>query len=91
MNSRDQDVFVVAGANSAAQGAIYLSRFARKVTMLIRGPQPTASKYLMDAMNDNAKLEILLNTDPLEVKGANTLEQIVFKNTMSGEAWLPIW
>lgn len=86
MNYRDQDVFVVGGANSAAQGAIYLSRFARKVTMLIRGSQTTASKYLVDAMNDNAKLEILLNTDLLEVKGANTLEQIVFRNTMSGEA-----
>lgn len=86
MNYRDQDVFVVGGANSAAQGAIYLSRFARKVTVLIRGPQPTASKYLVDAMNDNAKLEILLNTDLLEVRGANTLEQIVFRNTKSGEA-----
>lgn len=86
MNYRDQDVFVVGGANSAAQGAIYLSRFARKVTVLIRGPQPTASKYLVDAMNDNAKLEILLNTDLLEVKGANTLERIVFRNTKSGEA-----
>ncbi|MCK6539129.1 MAG: FAD-dependent oxidoreductase [Anaerolineales bacterium] len=85
MNYRDQDVFVVGGANSAAQGAIYLSRFARKVTVLIRGPQPTASKYLVDAMNDNDKLEILLNTDLLEVKGANTLEQIVFKDTRSGE------
>lgn len=85
MNYRDQDVFVVGGANSAAQGAIYLSRFARKVTVLIRGPQPTASKYLVDAMNDNAKLEILLNTDLLEVRGANTLEQIVFRNTKSGE------
>jgi thioredoxin reductase (NADPH) len=85
MNYKDRDVFVVGGANSAAQGALYLTRFARKVTVLIRGPQPTASKYLVDAMNDNDKLETLLNTDLLEVKGTNTLEQIVFKNTKSGE------
>ena len=83
---KDKDVFVVGGANSAAQGAIYLSQFARKVTVLIRGPEPTASKYLVDAMNDNKKIEILLNTDLLEVKGKNILEQIVIKNTKSGES-----
>jgi thioredoxin reductase (NADPH) len=85
MNYMDKDVFVVGGANSAAQGAMYLSRFARKVTMLIRGPEATASKYLVDALAGNEKIEILLNTDLIEVKGRNTLEQIVLKNTKSGE------
>ena len=85
MHYKDQNVFVVGGANSAAQGAIYLSRFASKVTVLIRGPQPTASKYLIDAMNDNEKIEILLDTDLLEVKGSNALEQIVIKNTKTDE------
>ncbi len=83
---KDRDVFVVGGANSAAQGAIYLSQFACKVTVLIRGPEPTASKYLVDAMKNNEKIEILLNTDLLEVKGKNILEQIVIKNTKSGES-----
>src|SRR5512134_3276025 len=82
---KDQHVFVVGGANSAAQGALYLSRFASKVTVLIRGHQPTASKYLVDALNENEKIEMLLDTDLLEVKGTNTLEQIVIKNTRSGE------
>jgi len=50
MNYKDQDVFVVGGANSAAQGALYLSQFASKVRVLIRGKQPTASKYLVDAL-----------------------------------------
>jgi thioredoxin reductase (NADPH) len=85
MNYMDKDVFVVGGANSAAQGALYLSRFASKVTVLIRGHEPTASKYLVDALRENKKIEILLNTDLLEVKGANTLEQIVIKNTKSGD------
>jgi len=85
MNYVDKDVFVVGGANSAAQGALYLSRFARKVTVLIRGPQATASKYLVDAMNANAKIEMLLNTDLIEVKGSNALEQIIIKNTKRDE------
>jgi len=81
INYRDQNVFVVGGANSAAQGALYLSQFACKVTVLIRGHEPTASKYLVDAMRDNEKIEVLEDTDLIEVKGKNTLEQIVIKNT----------
>ena len=82
---KDKNIVVVGGANSAAQGALYLSRFANKVTLLIRGPQPTASKYLVDAMWDNPKIEILTDTDLVEVKGTNVLEQVIVKNTRSGE------
>jgi thioredoxin reductase (NADPH) len=85
MNYKDKHVFVVGGANSAAQGALYLSRFASQVTVLIRGHEPTASKYLVDALKENEKIEMLLNVDLLEVKGKNTLEQIVIKNTRTGE------
>jgi thioredoxin reductase (NADPH) len=81
MNYKDQDVFVVGGANSAAQGAIYLSQFAREVRVLIRGPKPTASKYLVDALEQNPKIELMLNTDLIEVRGKNTLEQITVRNT----------
>jgi thioredoxin reductase (NADPH) len=85
MYYKDKHVFVVGGANSAAQGALYLSRFANKVSVLVRGPQPTASKYLIDAMEENEKVELLLNTDLMELKGENTLEQIIVKNTLTDE------
>jgi thioredoxin reductase (NADPH) len=88
MNYKDKDVFVVGGANSAAQGAIYLSQFARKVWVLIRGPEPTASKYLIDALEQNQKIELMPNTDLVEVKGKNTLEQIIVKNTATNEMQL---
>jgi thioredoxin reductase (NADPH) len=85
LNYKDQDVFVVGGANSAAQGAIYLSRFARQVTMLIRGSEPTASQYLEDAMNENEKIKVMLNTDLLEVEGEHKLERLIVKNNISNE------
>ncbi|MEO8356240.1 MAG: FAD-dependent oxidoreductase [Chloroflexota bacterium] len=85
MNYKDQNVFVAGGANSAAQGALYLSRFACKVTVLVRGPQLTASKYLVDAMRANGKIEILADTDLIGLQGSNTLEQIVIKDTKSGK------
>ena len=84
MNFKGKDVFVVGGANSAGQAAMYLSRFARKVTMLIRGPQPAASKYLYDALIANAKIEILLNTDLVEARGEGKLDEVVVKDTQSG-------
>ena len=84
MHYKDQHVFVIGGANSAAQGALYLSRFASQVTVLIRGHEPTASKYLIDAMKANDKIEICLDTDLLEVTGTNSLEKIVIKNTKTG-------
>src|SRR6266511_5930747 len=85
MNYKDKNVFVVGGANSAGQGAMYLSQFARKVRVLIRGHQPTASKYLVDALNDNEKIELMRDTDLLEVRGKNTLEQVIVKNTSTDE------
>lgn len=86
MNFKDKDVFVVGGANSAGQAAMYLSRFARKVTMLIRGPQATAAKYLYDALMANEKIEILLNTDLIEVRGEGKLDEVFVKDTASGES-----
>ncbi len=82
---RDQDVFVVGGANSAGQGAMFLSRFARQVKMLIRGAAPTASQYLVDALTHNDKIEILLNTDLIGVGGADKLEAVVVRNNLTGE------
>jgi thioredoxin reductase (NADPH) len=85
MYYKDKDVFVVGGANSAAQGAIYLSRFARKVTILIRGSEPTASQYLVDAMNANDKIEIKYHADLHSVEGENWLEKINVKNNQTNE------
>jgi thioredoxin reductase (NADPH) len=81
----NQDVFVIGGANSAAQGALFLSRFARKVTVLIRGPALAASQYLVDAMRQDEKIELMLDTDLIEVHGKDKLEAVVVKNSVTGE------
>jgi thioredoxin reductase (NADPH) len=85
MNYKNQDVFVVGGANSAGQGAMYLSQFARKVTILIRGAEPTASQYLKDALNSNDKIEIMSNTDLLELEGDDRLERLIVRNNITDE------
>ncbi len=81
---KDQDVFVVGGANSAAQGALYLSRFARKVNLIVRG-ELSAAQYLADELRQNEKIDIYLNTDLIDVRGEGKLEEIVVKNKRTDE------
>ena len=60
---RDRPVFVIGGANSACQGAMFLSRFASKVMMLIRGAEGHSSLYLADALDANEKVERMFHTE----------------------------
>jgi thioredoxin reductase (NADPH) len=75
---KDQDVYVVGGANSAGQGAMFFSRYARQVTMLVRGSSLEAgmSQYLVDQIGETENIEVLLETEVLEAIGENRLEQI---------------
>ena len=83
---KDQPVFVVGGANSAGQGALFLSRFASKVTMLIRRDTQQSSYYLIEAEAANPKIERLFNVEILEIHGKpGKLEEIVIQNRISKE------
>ena len=83
---RDQPVFVIGGANSAGQGAMFLSRFASKVTMLIRRDSQWSSKYLRDAEETNPKIERLFNTEVIEIHGTpGKLQALTIKNNKTGE------
>ncbi len=83
---KDQPVFVVGGANSAGQGALFLSRFASKVTMLIRRSTQESSQYLLDAEAANPKIERLHDVEILEVHGKpGKLDEIVIINRHTQE------
>jgi thioredoxin reductase (NADPH) len=82
-----QPVFVVGGANSAGQGAMFFSRYAGKVTMLVRGSglEATMSKYLIDQIAATQNIEVLIHTEVAAVKGGDRLEEIVLCNNQNGE------
>jgi thioredoxin reductase (NADPH) len=85
---KDQPVFVVGGANSAGQGAMYLSQFASHVTMLIRRESQWSSRYLVDAEAANPKIERLFNTEVIEVHGVpGRLSHLVLKNNLTSQVW----
>jgi thioredoxin reductase (NADPH) len=75
---RDQDVFVVGGANSAGQGAMFFARYAKKVTMLVRSSTLEAgmSQYLVDQIASTENIEVVLRTEVIEAIGAERLEEI---------------
>jgi thioredoxin reductase (NADPH) len=87
LNYKDQPVFVIGGANSAGQGAMYLSRFASKVTQLIRREEGlTMSKYLIDAEEANPKLERMLRTEVVEIHGKpGKIQSVVVINNKTNE------
>jgi thioredoxin reductase (NADPH) len=80
MYYQDRDVMVIGGANSAGQGAMFLSRYARKVLMLVRGPELSASQYLVDLLQGNPRIEIMYNSEVAEVHGQGRVEEVVISN-----------
>jgi thioredoxin reductase (NADPH) len=83
---RGQDVCVVGGANSAGQGAMFFSRHAHKVTVLVRGPDLGAamSRYLVDRLAETSNVEVLVNTTVVGVRGNGRLEGITVQEGATG-------
>ncbi len=84
---KNGEVYVVGGGNSAGQGAMYLSKFAKKVYIVIRRDSlvSTMSSYLIDQINTTANIEILPNSEIIEAKGDSHLEALVLRNNISGQ------
>jgi thioredoxin reductase (NADPH) len=84
---KGKKVFVIGGANSAGQGAMFLSRFACEVTVLIRGDllQASMSQYLIDQIEGTENISLMVNTEVTAVDGTDRLETITTKNNKRGE------
>lgn len=78
MSTRDEDVFIVGGANSAGQAAMYFSRYARRVVMLVRGPSlaSSMSQYLINQLKETSNVQIEYNSSVIEAHGDEHLEAI---------------
>lgn len=79
---RDQPVFIVGGGNSAGQAALFQTRFTDDVTIIIRGPDLTASmsQYLIDNLEANDAVRILPRTQVVEARGDTHLTSLVLKD-----------
>src|SRR5215210_5814136 len=87
LSCKNEDVYIVGGANSAGQAAMYFSNHARKVFVLCRSNdlRKSMSDYLVRQIEEKPNIETLLETSVVSVEGENHLEQITAKNTLTGE------
>jgi thioredoxin reductase (NADPH) len=83
---RDKDVCVVGGANSAGQGALFFSRTARSVTMIVRAPDllPMMSAYLVDRIRATKNITVLTGAEVHHVTGTTALESVAVKSVETG-------
>lgn len=81
----DMDVFVIGAGFAAAEEAMFLTKFARKVTVIAREPEFTCAKSIADKVLSNPKIEVKFNTEILEAKGDIQLRSAKFKNNVTNE------
>jgi thioredoxin reductase (NADPH) len=82
---RDVPIAVVGGGDSAMEEATFLTRFASKVTILVRRDKLRASKVMQDRAFKNPKIEFRWNTDVVDVLGAERVEGLRLRDTVTGE------
>lgn len=80
-----KDVFVVGGGFAAAEESVFLTKYARHVTILIRGDGFTCAQTTADAARNHEKITVLTNTVVEEVSGDTALRFIRYRNTKTGQ------
>jgi thioredoxin reductase (NADPH) len=80
------DVYIVGGANSAGQAAVYLSRSAKSVTILVRGPslRKSMSHYLIEQIEGIPSISVRTCTEVAEAHGDGHLERIILRDSNTG-------
>ncbi|MFW7431585.1 FAD-dependent oxidoreductase [Vagococcus carniphilus] len=79
------DVFVLGGGFAAAEESVYLTRYAKKVHMIIREPDFTCAPATANLAKEHPNIEITYNTEVKEISGDGVLQKAVFVNNETGE------
>jgi thioredoxin reductase (NADPH) len=87
ISCQGEEVYIIGGANSAGQAAMYFSKYAKHVTMLVRGESLTKSmsQYLIEQIEATPNITIAVQSSVVEVKGNTSLEAIAISNAATGE------
>ena len=86
-NCANQDVYIVGGANSAGQAAVYLARGARSVTLLVRAPslESSMSYYLIQQIAALPNISVRSCTEVVGAAGDEHLEQLILRDNTTGQ------
>lgn len=81
------DVFVIGGGFAAAEEAIFLTKYARKVTIIVREEDFTCAKSIADEVKAHPDIEVFYNSEIMEASGTQQLSSATFKNNETKETW----
>ena len=81
----DKEIFVIGGGFAAAEESVFLTKFAKHVTIFIRGDDFSCAASVADKAKSHEKITVVPNTVVEEVSGKNGLNYIRYKNTKTGE------
>ncbi|TWD80571.1 thioredoxin reductase (NADPH) [Kribbella amoyensis] len=82
---REQEIAVVGGGDSAVEEATFLTRFAKKVTLIHRRDELRASKIMADRAFANEKLEFAWNSETAQIHGDDKVHAVTLRDTVTGE------
>ncbi len=82
-----RDVFVIGGGFAAAEEAVFLTRYAKKVHIIVRSDDFSCAKTVSQHAKEHPGIEIFYNSELLEVGGDSMLRTASFKNNKTGETW----
>lgn len=82
---RGQEVAIVGAGDTAAEEATYLAKLCKKVYMIVRKGEMRASKAMQHRVKNTENIEILWNSETVDIKGENNVEAIVVKNNQTNE------
>lgn len=84
---RNKQVFVIGGGNSAAEEALFLTRFASKVTLLVRKDHLRAQAAIVRQLEQSEKVEVRLLTSLLSVDGGELPSSVTLRDNATGRTW----
>ncbi|MBK9413226.1 MAG: thioredoxin-disulfide reductase [Bacteroidetes bacterium] len=82
---RQQDVAIIGAGDTAAEEATYLAKLCKKVYMIVRRGEMRASKAMQHRVENTPNIEVLWNTDTVEILGTKTVEGVLVQNNKTGE------
>lgn len=81
------DIFVIGGGFAAVEEGIFLTRYAKSVTLIVREEDFTCAKTVSDQIKENDKISAVFTTEVVEVSGDSMLKKVRFCNNTTGEEW----
>ncbi len=82
-----KDVFVIGGGFAAVEEGMFLTKYARKVTLIVREPDYTCAKTVSDKLKEFPNIETIFNTELVEAGGDQSLSYAVFQNRVDKKEW----